>query len=485
MSLFSFSLYGSSGQATPVVTPTTPTSPKVVVNGAANPVIMKKAVSKSKLKAELAQYEIKLKWLTENLVPYLGFDSGGDMIQTAPWTKYRKTYYLIKVDGRNKNSQFAYAEDRNQWADRWPPYSSSAVNAVHSLANINKLKVEYKRKIATLKNEIAALSSPKPNTKTGSGTPKDAAPKPIVKKGPLVYNVSAVKDAYFSSERRDNLTLLGKDGNQTKGDILNPYLELWKSSTNHKGMISSWVNTTSTSTVSSKNFVGGANFKEDTNRYAFQFQYNPQPITLGYAGAPPVDIANFTSGQEEYALYTGGSGSGSISFDLIINRIDDMRYYGSDGALLPRADGLSPYPGRQPYGAKDTAKVKALFNEQEFIYNKGTMYDVEYLLRTVMGITMDSKFRGKTADFGWIGAMPIELHLGPGLRYWATLSAFTVNHVLFNERMVPIFSTVKVQCNRLPDYAVTGTKVNTSASIETTQGWTNITNPWDKKKGLS
>jgi len=79
--------------------------------------------------------------------------------------------------------------------------------------------------------------------------------------------------------------------------------------------------------------------------------------------------------------------------------------------------------------------------------------------------------------------MPVELHLSPGLRYWATLASFTVNHVLFSERMVPIFSTVKISCNRLPDYVTPGISKNAGQLV--TSGMTNLTNPWDKKKALS
>jgi hypothetical protein len=82
------------------------------------------------------------------------------------------------------------------------------------------------------------------------------------------------------------------------------------------------------------------------------------------------------------------------------------------------------------------------------------MYDIEFFLRTVMGFTIPTQFRGNTADVGWTGAMPVELHLGVGMRYWVTIDAFTVNHVIFDERMVPVFSTVNIAANRLPDYAV-------------------------------
>jgi putative thioredoxin len=70
----------------------------------------------------------------------------------------------------------------------------------------------------------------------------------------------------------------------------------------------------------------------------------------------------------------------------------------------------------------------------------GTMYDVEYLLRTLLGYTLKSYLRNnQTADMGYLGARPVELHLGKSLRYLGTVTSLRIEHVIFNEQMVPLF----------------------------------------------
>jgi hypothetical protein len=316
------------------------------------------------------------------------------------------------------------------------------------------------------------------------------APKPFNTKGGLIYNVASVKQAYLNpgetAPSKDSLqltnfnTFTSGDGNFPKK--VQEAVELWKNSSNHKGMISAWkppagipnIDPLTVSGTSNSSGVGTFG-KKDPNKYAFQFLYNPQPVNMGFKGAPPIDISQYTSGTEEYALWASGNGGGTISFDLLLMRMYDLPYYKSNG-LKGYCTKPSIYaPGRVPAGEDNKG---SLFNEQDVIYNKGTMYDIEFLLRTVLGITINSQLRGETADVGWIGALPVELHLGPGLRYWGTVSGLNVNHVIFNERMVPIFSTVHIEFNRLPDYNWQSPTV----AIKTSSGGTR--NVKQNKKGF-
>lgn len=281
---------------------------------------------------------------------------------------------------------------------------------------------------------------------------------PINKSGELIYNVGNVKQAYIrtgkptkkaGSDEASNFDTFGSGyGNSPK--LVKQAIELWTDSSNHKGMIATWTPPSSIGIDSATTSGMGTYGTKDPNKYAFQFLYNPQPITMAYKGAPPIDISQYTSGSEDYALWAGGSAGGTISFDILLMRMYDMPYYKPDA----KGKGILTKPGiyvnRQPLGATTAG---SLFDEQDAIYNRGTMYDLEFLLRTVLGVTIDSSLRNvKTADIGWVGAMPVEIHLGPGLRYWGTVAGLTVNHVLFNERMVPMFSTVRVEISRLPDY---------------------------------
>jgi hypothetical protein len=250
---------------------------------------------------------------------------------------------------------------------------------------------------------------------------------------PLQYNASSVKETYFST-RTDFVNKLMKSNNQPT--VVRSAGDLWTSVLGSKGMIV-------TSEQVLKAWNSGSNKAQssnyfDKNNYGFQFQYNPGTVAMSYFTSPNVDVTMITSGTEMFNL-AGVSGSqGSVSFQIIINRIFDMQYYDENGNLRN--------PERYP---KRPSSVK----EEQDIYNKGTMYDLEFLLRVLMGTTMDSYLRGEnTADMGWLPAIPVELHLGKSLRYLGVVNSLNINHMIFNERMVPLFSTVDIAFARLPDY---------------------------------
>jgi hypothetical protein len=64
-----------------------------------------------------------------------------------------------------------------------------------------------------------------------------------------------------------------------------------------------------------------------------------------------------------------------------------------------------------------------------------------------------SGLNGITADKGWLQPIPMELHLGAGLRYLVRVSSLDLKHMMFNERMVPILTTVNIVCTRYYDTA--------------------------------
>ncbi|CAB4128762.1 hypothetical protein UFOVP111_75 [uncultured Caudovirales phage] len=267
----------------------------------------------------------------------------------------------------------------------------------------------------------------------------------------LQYNASAVKEAYFSTASNFtsrvqgpvNIPTAGEGGTQPPKAA-----DLWRSVNNSKGMIvtseqvlKAW-NSSTNKTSTSDSF--------DNHNYGFQFQYNPGTVAMSYYTSPNVDVTMITSGTEMFNL-AGVSGSqGSVSFQVVINRILDMQYYTSDGALKDNVSGGDIYS----IPPKTVEEYKAL-------YDHGTMYDVEFLLRVLMGTTMNSYLRGeRTADMGWLPAVPVELHLGKNLRYLGTVNNINLNHVIFDSRMVPVFTTVDIGFARLPDYPLTNTSEN-------------------------
>lgn len=251
-------------------------------------------------------------------------------------------------------------------------------------------------------------------------------------------NASAVREAYFSN-RSSFIDRIQAPNNQPSA--VSSASQLWETSGSSKGMIC-------TSEQVLKAWNSGSNKPQGATgggNYAFQFQYNPGTVAMSYFTSPNVDVTMMTSGQEMFNL-AGVSGSqGSISFQVIINRIFDMQYYNSAG-------------GWNAGGGPEIYPVRPAKGDYSDIYKKGTMYDVEYLLRVLMGTTMNSYLRGEnTADMGWLPAIPVELHLGKGLRYLGVVNSLNLNHMIFDHRMVPLFSTLDIAFARLPDYPASGT----------------------------
>jgi hypothetical protein len=299
-----------------------------------------------------------------------------------------------------------------------------------SRLNSFNLAVSLSKSLSNQSSQITAKKNASKITGTGLGAYKGINKSTFT---PLQYNASSVKETYFST-RTDFVNKLMLSNNQPT--VVRSAGDLWTSVLGSKGMIV-------TSEQVLKAWNSGSNKAQssdyfDKHNYGFQFQYNPGTVAMSYFTSPNVDVTMITSGTEMFNL-AGVSGSqGSVSFQIIINRIFDMQYYDENGNLQN--------PERYP---KRPASVK----EEQDIYNKGTMYDLEFLLRVLMGTTMDSYLRGEnTADMGWLPAIPVELHLGKSLRYLGVVNSLNINHMIFNERMVPLFSTVDIAFARLPDY---------------------------------
>jgi hypothetical protein len=280
------------------------------------------------------------------------------------------------------------------------------------------------------------------------------------------YNVGSVAEAYFSP-RTSWKTLFDKFGaSGTNSPVtVGQASQLWETSKTNKGMIQLWTqqiqngNTPILSTPGTT--APGSPQAYDINKTlgprGFQFHYNPASVDMQYSGMAGVD-ANFeASGLDKFNMLGVPAGTTStVSFSILVNRVFDLQHYDEatgkltgDGADKCARVGRCPYSPRHP-----------LAWEQEDIYNRGTMYDVEALLRVLVGWTIKpymgaraSKEDGETADMGFLIGRPIELHLGKSLRYVGYIGSISVNHVLFDERMVPLFTNIGFAFNRIPDYA--------------------------------
>lgn len=281
----------------------------------------------------------------------------------------------------------------------------------------------------------------------------------------IVYNAGIAKESYFRSHSAqtggfnigDQSSIGGRNGlwrilqTDSAGNIpagVSTATELWSKSQAYKGMLSTYNFPGKPSTddkAAAK--TSPAITTTDGISYGFQFHYNPTSVSMTYGGVPDIDPTMYTSGTEKFNML-GSSISGSfVTFNLILNRINDMKYFDPVTGGLKAGVSANAFSGRPP-----TAR------ELSDIYNRGTMYDVEFLLRTIVGITLESALeRGmswdkKTADLGWLTGKPVELHLGKSLRYLGRIEGVQLTHVLFTERMVPMFTEVAITLQRIPDY---------------------------------
>lgn len=172
--------------------------------------------------------------------------------------------------------------------------------------------------------------------------------------------------------------------------------------------------------------------------FGFRFHYNPQNVQQSYGTLVDLSPELLMSGNDQANMITSPTQSSTISFSLYLNRIDDMY------ALVK----LTPEDSSLQYPEKLTQE------DINLIKNFGTMYDLDFLFKSINGEMngYKSPLRGiKTGDIGWLNGMAIELHLGRKLRYLARILNISVNHILFTESMIPTLSIVSIQCHRFHD----------------------------------
>lgn len=290
----------------------------------------------------------------------------------------------------------------------------------------------------SMERQITARNQGTPSYGVDQGpltTPKYGVP---LNSNELKYNVGMVNSAYHSN-RLSKLTGQGTDipNTVTGGTLGNQF----STAGLQKGMIVTWVPSNPDSAQPIVPGNSGASAVQVQGRFGFQFHYNPKEIQVTYAGQPDVDLGMQASGQEAFNLIGTAISQSTVTLTIPINRIADFSYYDPSTKLLKTGVSNKLYAPMMPS-----------IEEQKKIYEYGTMYDVEYLLAALLGFRMDTKYRGLTADLGWVAGRPAEIILGKTLHYVGWMSGITVNHVQFDQRMVPTWSVLNLSFSRIPDY---------------------------------
>ena len=188
-----------------------------------------------------------------------------------------------------------------------------------------------------------------------------------------------------------------------------------------------------------------ANLQSGRGLWGFRFLYNP--TTISYSNSVDTSIDWIANVQDPSRFFGGNV---TVNFDLYLNRMADLSTLKNSGGKIISTSG--DYPG---YDLTD--------EQARGIYYRGTEYDLEYLYRCVNGVPMRTSLTSQsldTADFGYITGSPLWLHLHDNLRYKASLSNISVNHVSFSDRMVPMLTVVSLSFIRYPELQSLGADEN-------------------------
>jgi len=350
----------------------------------------------------------------------------------------------------------------------------TGTNLINAKKNLNTLKTKRDDAWARYQNLSSQINKIKPAPKlffpssgTGAGVKPPSGPVTVVTggnvnlTGPYKYNAPLLKNALHNplgpqASSLDNVSI--NQGNYTDAR------QAWTGVTPGRGtfqMDKKFV-------VAQLDGLNRSNSKQiDNQLYGFRFLYNPTSVTMGWGIQGAVNPEYQASGKDEAIPISAGLFSSQIQFSIILNRIEDMNYLDKLGYVSAQQKKVATPPSEldpaqrnriysanvianSPYG--ETLSI----DEQRSIYKKGTMYDIEYLFKTINGphATFKSELNGTTADRGYMRMSILELHLGANLRYRVRISDLGINHTIFNNRMVPILSTVNFTCHRFIDYSI-------------------------------
>lgn len=334
--------------------------------------------------------------------------------------------------------------------DNPPPNFESTVNGFNSeIASYTRIRDITKNtlkdvtdKINAKLAEIATLNKKLYDTLKPGSTPKPVtAPAPKTTNPPkkekklkfskdYKYNAPMVKSAYFGTPSFVDTV---QEGNYISQGAFADARQSWSDVKGGRGVIQMDKVFLSTFTTSSGLKSPG---KIDTQKYGFKFLYNPQTVSMAWGLMTSMDPYYEATQLDKFQVVATQLMQSTVGFELLLNRIEDFKVLNENGLIVPGAYSETIEP-------EDLAEI----------YKKGTMYDLEYLFKVINGpdATFVSQLNGTSADRGWMRPTIVELHLGDSMRYRVRISEFSVNHVIFNSRMVPMLSTVRLTCNRFPD----------------------------------
>jgi hypothetical protein len=374
-----------------------------------------------------------------------------DAAKQATINTYKKQIEGIEKDIKNEQK---FIKINSQNIENWNIIINSSTNQTEidnaitqrelqrkEIAASNARIIRWMKDKNNIQNQINKLTNKKPvvpqkptttsttNTVTDQGSNYEFSAE-------YKYNAPLVSGAYLGQGiAADSLT----GGLDTKGFTINAPVfsdayNAWRGVNGGRGTIQmdrKYVNVIAKTS-------NGTTTKFDPQMYGFKFLYNPTTVSMAWGVQSMMDPNYESSGEDVFNPISAGLISSTIVFEIVLNRIGDFNHLNEDGSIR----------GTYPYGQIDVP-----VEDRKQIYKRGTMYDLEYFFKTINGPhgTFTSAYNGLTADSGWLRPSSMELHLGAGMRYRIRINEVAINHIIFNNRMVPILSKVQFTCGRYND----------------------------------
>jgi hypothetical protein len=203
--------------------------------------------------------------------------------------------------------------------------------------------------------------------------------------------------------------------------------------------------------VAGTKVVGGSEINLEDRKYAFQFLWNPESISVNVARN--MDIT--PSAADALRVVTGVfPGQETVSLNLLLDRTNDFACikHASQGTTSDLKTFETYYLNRYPNELKQDFAT-----EMDALLRQGTLYDLEYLFRAVNGsgfIGPDGKpgyytnlLNRVTANIGYLQPTLLGIELGPtqdNLSYVGWISNLSMNHTKFTETMIPLQTQVSI-----------------------------------------
>lgn len=199
----------------------------------------------------------------------------------------------------------------------------------------------------------------------------------------------------------------------------------------------------------------------NSTKFGFRFMYNPSLLGFRVGMSTGVNIGYIMSGGAK-AMPTGLTSTNSnIAVSFPISRIEDLHLMEGKALASGRMAQMDIKNMIQRYNSAAYPKVpnrvwdhmNTQVDESDLlaIYQRGTMYDLDFLFRTCLGRQWSTFYRGYTADVGLAFSVPLVLYLGPSMIYRVRLADIGYTHKMFTPDMTPMYTEVTLNFERIPD----------------------------------